>query len=64
MPVLDAVTKQVNIEIFVFPPALLPLLVQVAPVTPVIDQVPYVALGEKLGLGPFEGPVTVAVNVN
>lgn len=45
MPVLDAVTKQVNIEIFVLPPALLPLLVHRAPETPVIDQVPKVALG-------------------
>lgn len=64
MPVFEAVTTQVNIEIFVLAPTPLPLLVQVIPNTPVIDHVPYVAKGLKLGLGPLEGPVTVAVKVN
>lgn len=63
MPVLEAVTRQVKIEIFVLPPGLLALLVQEIPNTPLIDHVPYVS-GLKLGLGPLDGPVTVAVKVN
>ena len=44
-PVFEAVTRQVNIEIFAIPPTPLPLLVQAAPETPVIDHVAKVALG-------------------
>ena len=42
MPVLEAVTRQVKIEIFELPPGPLPVLVHKAPVTPITAQVPYV----------------------